>query len=188
MLPAALGDGHGNPQTASPKGNGEVGGLKGKGGKKGGLSLGGDAQGLPRSLVEACEGETGAVKPKALFDIVQRSLGESSSSGKAGGGQSEGGSVTVEESAWPLLADIVEHLCLSSLQFAVKLVDHRGGSTIEARDIARYLRTNMQLNVHAPGLEDHRSTSALKRRAQGLPHWELQQEAKRQNAEERTRD
>ena len=137
---------------------------------------------LPRSLVEACE-KRSTIKAKALHDIVQRSL--ASTSGSENGEQSGAeGKVLLEDGAWALLSQVAEHLCLSTLQFAVKLVDHRGGSTVEAKDVTRYLRTNMGLDVHGQGVEDQQPTGALKRKARSLPHRERQQEAKRLNQEQ----
>lgn len=89
-----------------------------------------NTKGLPRSLVEACEGEKGILKPEELYAIVKRALGNEGD---------EGGEVEdlVEDAAWPVLSKIAEHLCQSTLQFALKLTEHRGGSTVESRDIAR---------------------------------------------------
>ena len=51
------------------------------------------------------------------------------------------------------------------------------------RRLPRYLRTNMQLDVHAQDMEEQRTTNALKRRAQSTPHLERQEVVKRLNRE-----
>ncbi len=125
-----------------------------------------DLVNLPRALVDACSGDSGVLQPRQLFDLADKAID---------GG--EASNIQLDGAAWGLLSGVAEHLAMSTLQFAVKLVDHRGGSTIEPRDMARYLRTNMHLDIHAPDMEDVRPTHALKRR--DVDHWERLQAAKR---------
>ena len=82
-----------------------------------------ELENLPSALIKVCE-EGGVVKPRKLYEVVQRVVGENSG-------------VHLDEGAWNLLSGTAEHLALSTLQFAVKLVGHRGGSTIEPKDMAR---------------------------------------------------
>jgi histone H3/H4 len=141
---------------------------------------------LPPALVEACEGRNGVVKAENLYKIVRKVLGEKhlQLENKAGKNEGEEGdkglNVEIDGQGWSLLSGIAEQLVMSTLQFAVKLVNHRQGSTIEPKDIARYLKTNMQINVHANDMEeDLRANQALKRRSESVEHWERQEEAKR---------
>jgi histone H3/H4 len=141
---------------------------------------------LPPALVEACEGQNGVVKAENLYKIVRKVLGEKhlQLENKAGKNEGEEGdkglNVEIDGQGWSLLSGIAEQLVMSTLQFAVKLVNHRQGSTIEPKDIARYLKTNMQINVHANDMEeDLRANQALKRRSESVEHWERQEEAKR---------
>lgn len=80
----------------------------------------------------------------------------------------------IDAEATELLCSAAENFIVGAIQFSSRIVQHRGGSTIEENDVARYLRTNWNLNIYSDaedkGLPNtrKRSTSALYSSTQDL--------------------
>jgi len=140
---------------------------------------------LRESVEKACESRK-VLKPEALHAIVKRALGGISEKSNASGSDSGSGNaheagLDLDADAAALLSEVAEQMVLNTIHSAARLAQHRGGATIEKRDIARYLRTNVGLDVQSDA--DDLRMHVLKMRPEAQVHYERQQAAKRLNEE-----
>mmetsp|Transcript_14848 Transcript_14848/g.37724 ORF Transcript_14848/g.37724 Transcript_14848/m.37724 type:complete len:165 (-) Transcript_14848:212-706(-) len=136
---------------------------------------------LRESVEKACESRK-VLKPEALHAIVKRALGGiSEKSNASGSGNAHEAGLDLDADAAALLSEVAEQMVLNTIHSAARLAQHRGGATIEKRDVARYLRTNVGLDVQSDA--DDLRMHVLKMRPEAQVHYERQQAAKRLNEE-----